>query len=221
MWKKTLSTPEKSGKKTQLKKQVFSPHPIIYFSYSNHIKIKNQKNQIMSTFETNNQLPGIFTDTATINKRVQLFLDNKYPALLDVMEKKGKPGIETKSVWYSRTHVETWLKEMEKYNANGMRIILGEYENLDVKEGENYDPSGQLCLLMVLTREGSIPGALKNIIYEKETDYDIRAANTPKDRSIYNNDDEGEGKDRNFNLGACCPPICIIEGEDFPNVSLT
>ncbi len=175
----------------------------------------------MSINESARPLPEIFVDSATINKRVKLFIQNKYPILNEGMMGRGIHKPETKSIWYSKSHIETWLEEMNDLKANGMRIYFGEYEAPDADTTGHEAPNGQLCLLMVLTREGSEPGKLKNIFYEREPNYEARKMNTTTDKAIEEGVFDDLGKDRNFNFGAYCPPICLTEGDDYPNDSVT
>ncbi len=61
---------------------------------------------------------------------------------------------DTKSIWYSKEHIEILLEEIRVWKADGLRIYLGEYEEAAIAPG-------QLCLLMVLTRktaDGKEPG---------------------------------------------------------------
>ena len=94
-------------------------------------------------------------------------MQNKYPQLCESLNKKGLTSGETKSIWYSKEHVQTWLNEMELLGANGMRVYFGEYEADDAAgllhlENDS-KPIGQLCLLMVLTREGLTENGHSNI----------------------------------------------------------
>ncbi|MDB5087134.1 MAG: hypothetical protein JWR09_1128, partial [Mucilaginibacter sp.] len=100
-------------------------------------------------------------------------------------EQLGKP--ETKAVWYTKEHIALLLEEMDHADADGLRIYLGEYG-----EDENY--SGQLCLLMVMTKEEQETGAQSDISIEDATDFQARSVN--------------DKKSRDFNVGSPCPPIC-------------
>jgi hypothetical protein len=166
-------------------------------------------------------LPDIFVSRELISKRISLYMQNKYPQLCESLNKKGLTSGETKSIWYSKEHVQTWLNEMELLGANGMRVYFGEYEADDAAgllhlENDS-KPIGQLCLLMVLTREGLTENGHSNIIYENEPDFESRQQSKPVSRDI---NDTGE-KPRQFNFGAYCPPICLLESDDYPNDSVT
>jgi hypothetical protein len=171
----------------------------------------------MSMNESAKALPGIFVDTATINMRVKLYMQNKHPLLSEAMSRAGTPRSETRSVWYSRKHVETWLDEMDITGANGLRIYLGEYEAADSGTTPHPELAGQLCLLMVLTRQGAPGETPINIIYENEPGYMARKANTVAEKDIFGNPDQ----EKQFNFGAFCPPICLTGGDDYPNDSVT
>ncbi|HMK26485.1 MAG TPA: hypothetical protein VK483_10685 [Chitinophagaceae bacterium] len=156
-------------------------------------------------------LPLIFEPVETVNKRVTLYLENKYPLLNTQIKANDDSREETRWVWYSKEHIQTWLSEMEDLNADGMRIYFGEKE---IEEGDEANTnaqkakaSGQLCLLMILTRPGSFDNSHINIIYENESDYVERKA-------LYDNS-------RQFNFGGYCPPMSITEGDDYPNDSIS
>jgi hypothetical protein len=102
-------------------------------------------------------------------------------------EKLGRQ--DTKSVWYTKDHITKLLEEMEHANAEGLRIYFGEYG-----EHENY--SGQLCLLMVMTKATNGTEIQSDITVEDAPDF--------KSRSI------DEQKSRDFNVGSPCPPICNV-----------
>ncbi len=159
-------------------------------------------------------LPGIFEDYDTINERVKLYIKGKHAALTKAMKEKDETREETRWIWYSREHVQTWLDEMETMGADGMRIYFGEKE---VKKEHESDAkaqyataAGQLCLLMVLTRKGGTDDCHENIIYHKEPDYKER-------KTLYD-----QRVDKHFNFGGYCPPMTkITGGDDFPDYSVT
>ena len=129
-------------------------------------------------------LPYFYVGTTITNERVSRFSQSKH-ALLS--EKLGKP--DTKAVWYTKEHIAQLLQEMEHAGADGLRIYLGEYG-----EDENY--SGQLCLLMVMTKETEGIGAQSDITIEDAPDFQARSV-------------DGQ-KPRDFNVGSPCPPICNL-----------
>jgi hypothetical protein len=163
-------------------------------------------------------LPQIFETAQTVNKRVKLYIQNKHAPLTTRMKEINTAGEETKWVWYSKGHIQTWLNEMEDLNADGMRIYFGEKE---IEEGDEANliaqkakAAGQLCLLMVLTRPGSFGESHINIIYENEPDYAAR-------KVMYDNIKATQDPDRQFNFGGYSPPMSITEGDDYPNDSIT
>lgn len=144
-----------------------------------------------------NPLPEIFISKELVNSRVSNYLANKYPLLIDQQQKIAEERTETKSIWYSKDHIQTWLDEIALLNADGMRIYFGGYN-------EDESPvSGQLCLIMVLTRQTENGRA--DIIYEDEPGFEDRLNAASKARDI--GDPENE-MPRQFNYGAPCPPIC-------------
>jgi hypothetical protein len=158
-------------------------------------------------------LPSIFEPLETVNKRVRLYQQNKHALLTNQLKIQDASRKETQWVWYSKEHVQTWLNEMEDLNADGMRIYFGEKEiaaedesNLNAQTAK---ASGQLCLLMVLTREGSFDNSHINIIYENEPDFIAR-------KTLYDQM-KFAGGTKQFNFGGYCPPMSITEGDDFPN----
>lgn len=181
----------------------------------------------MSINESAKPLPSIFVDNEVINKRVALFLQNKYPVLLDELQKRMPDKLETGSIWYSKAHVETWLNEMNEMGANGMHVYLGEYEAEtlsadNINEGSRPSkPVGRLCLLMVLTRDGETPGTLKNIIYEKEPGFKERLISTTGEKTFAPRNINEEERPRQFNFGSYRPPHTIVDDAEFPNDSLT
>jgi hypothetical protein len=154
-------------------------------------------------------LPPIFVGKDIINQRVKLFMQNKHPLLSEALTAGGTPREETRTIWYSKEHVATWLNEMELMNADGMRVYFGAYGN------EENRPVGQMCLLMVLTRAGADGQSHKDIILEREPDFDTRVqAGLSRSRSFGDGNDEG--KPREYNYGAPCPPICAGNDPAFP-----
>jgi hypothetical protein len=158
-------------------------------------------------------LPFIIEPLETVNKRVGLYLENKHAQLTSQLKTTDANREETRWVWYSKEHVQTWLTEMEDLNADGMRIYFGEKE-VEAGDESNLNnqaakASGQLCLLMVLTRAGSFDNSHINIIYENEPDFNSRKALYDQMKLA--------GGNRQFNFGGYCPPMSITEGDDFPN----
>lgn len=88
-------------------------------------------------------LPEIFIGSDEVARRVDNYISNKYPILQTAQKLKGQEKNETKSIWYSKEQVETWLNEMNLINATGMRAYFGAYG-----DNEGVAP-GQLCLNVV------------------------------------------------------------------------
>ena len=146
-------------------------------------------------------LPAIFVGREVIKDRVTRYQREKQPLLTRALHEQGIYSQETKSIWYSREHVETWLKEMDLMDADGMRIYLGAYGK---EEGR---PEGQLCLLMVLTRADEEPESHNDIILEEEPGFEERKASV-KSRAVTDDIFSGNGLPKEYNYGSPCPPIC-------------
>ena len=146
---------------------------------------------------TTQPLPNIFISKALADSRIQNYLTDKYPLLSSAQKKKGEERTETKSIWYSKENIETWLSELALLDADGMRIYFGAYNE------EESPVAGQLCLLMVLTRATETGHA--DIVYEQETNFEERENAGTNTRSITDINSEVP---KQFNYGAPCPPIC-------------
>jgi hypothetical protein len=147
-------------------------------------------------------LPEIFISKETLDSRIQNYLTDKLPLLRDAQKNKGVTREETKSIWYSKEHIENWLREINLLNADGMRICFGAY-------GENENiVSGQLCLVMVLTRPIENTNSHSDIVYENEPDFTARVNATSNARSLTNPVFNDGSKEKQFNYGSPCPPIC-------------
>jgi hypothetical protein len=154
-------------------------------------------------------LPSIFVGKEIINQRVKLYMQHKHPLLSAGLSKNGVQREETKSIWYSKDHLQTLLNEITLAKGDGMRIYFGAYGN---EEGR---PEGQLCLLMVLTRPGTVSGSHKDIILEKEPDFEERKGAFKK-RSLGLDMETEDELPKEYNYGAPCPPICITDDGEFP-----
>jgi hypothetical protein len=159
--------------------------------------------------ETLQPLPAIFVGKDKINTRVKLYQQNKHPLLSEALSNGGVPRQDTKSIWYSREHVETWLNEMNQMDASGIRIYFGAYE------AEAELAAGQLCLLMVLTRAGANANSHKDIILENEPDFEGRLQ-LAQSRAIETETGLPAGTPREYNYGSPCPPICPYDEPGFP-----
>ncbi len=155
----------------------------------------------MTTDQRATPLPDIFIGSEKVYERANLYLDNKRPLLTQALNEGGGYKEETKSVWYSKEHIETWLAEINLMDADGMRIYFGAYEH-----NSELAPD-QLCLVMMLTRPKQNGQGHEDIIYENEPGFDGRAQIT-QSRSFNTSTFDSEGTPRPFNYGAPCPPIC-------------
>lgn len=152
----------------------------------------------MQTSQPAKPLPDIFIGTEKVQIMVEKYQTEKYPLLQAAQTAKGIGRNETKSVWYTKEHIQTLLSEMDLMNANGMRVYFGAYE-------ENHPLApGQQCLLMVLTRQSS-NGGNEDIIYETEPGFEERNNASANSRSVNPSEQETP---KPFNYGSPCPPIC-------------
>ena len=154
---------------------------------------------------TSRPLPAIFIGKDLIVKRIKRYLQNKHPLLSQDLSKDGTPREETRSIWYSREHVATWLEEMDHYQADGIRVYFGAYG--DNEEGR---PPGQLCLLMVPTRQGDNNMIHNDIILEEEPDFAQRqqSGTQPRTRGLGDDLLTTKPRTREYNYGSPCPPVC-------------
>lgn len=153
----------------------------------------------MENKKTVKPLPAIFIGKKITTERVERYLKNKHPLLSNAISQNGHPKEDTKSIWYSKEHIETWLDEINIMNADGMRVYFGEYGE---KDGLF---AGQLCLLIVPTRLTN-SGRHEDIIVENEPDFAERLP--AQARSLGNTNFDAESLHRGYNYGAPCPPIC-------------
>jgi hypothetical protein len=156
-------------------------------------------------------LPDIFCGKDLITNRINNYKNQKHPLLNQQLSTNGVARQDTRSIWYTRQHVETWLDEMNYYNADGMRVYFGAYG-----EGEEGRPPGQLCLLFVLTR-ATANGGHKDIILEQEPDFEMRLQSVQN--LAHEEDSFGVAfRPNEYNYGAPCPPVCDNDddGDDPP-----
>jgi hypothetical protein len=158
-------------------------------------------------------LPDIFVGKDVINQRVKRFLKDKHPLLSHALSSSGTPRQETRSIWYSKEHVRTWLDEMDLMGADGLRVYFGVYGE---DEGS---AAGQTCLLMVLTRAAAGGNDHQDIILENEPGFEDRK-NASRKRSagdaLSNDIINVISTPREYNYGSPCPPICPGSGSTFP-----
>jgi hypothetical protein len=153
-------------------------------------------------------LPPSFIDPALAKTRVMNYKSGAYETLCEKWRTaNNEPVSVTKSVWYSVTQLQDWIDEIKYYEGDGIRIFFGQKE--DLKEGEKYDERtgeprpGQICLVIIPTKEGSNTSIHENLIYDKLDGYQERLDAT-----------QPRPKEMAFNLGGYCPPWCLTEGED-------
>ncbi len=133
-------------------------------------------------------LPSIFLGKDKANARITAYLNGKHATLTDSMG-----GItETKSIFYSIDQVEMLFKELVYLNADGLRIYFGTYEDADT------EAPGQLCLIMVPTRDSGDEGH-EDVIVEDDVDFPDRAGSE---------DFMDPDASKAYNYGAPCPTIC-------------
>lgn len=136
-------------------------------------------------------LPESYISKDELNTRVKNYQETKLALLNAAM---GDNKNDTKSIWYSKIHLEQLINEMNHLNASGMRIYLGAYPVT-----HNATP-GQTCLLWVPTRATNNNGSSshKDIISEDEPDFPDRIAELDKFKMTH----------KGFNFGSPCPPAC-------------
>lgn len=161
-------------------------------------------------------LPMGFLSQDLINNRTWLYkmrLQPEAPPELNIPI--VEPDKETRSVWYSKEQVQTWLNEIEHYNGDGLRIYFGRKGNEPnpVDPLHTFPPApGQLCLVMVITKPGIERDAHTNVVYERQADYNDRHAATLEL--------ERQTGAKGINAGSYRPPMPIPEGPDFPDETL-
>jgi hypothetical protein len=145
----------------------------------------------MSNQTSAKPLPAFFVGQAITRDRIKRFQETKQPVLTNLIGKE-----DTRAVWYSIEHIEELFKELKYLNANGLRIYLGSYEE------SHPQYSGQTCLLMVATR---LNDSQKNedLILEQGPDFESRIS-LQRDLEIQ----PEKPKERDFNYGSPCPPVC-------------
>lgn len=144
-------------------------------------------------------LPDIFIGTEKVKSMAEKYNTEKYPLLLAAQKAKDANRNETKSVWYSKEHVQTWLDEMNIMNASGMRVYFGAYDE------DHHIAPGQQCLVVMLTRPTADGVGNTDIIYENESGFEERKNASANSKAI-SFDEEATPKP--FNYGSPCPPIC-------------
>jgi hypothetical protein len=132
-------------------------------------------------------------------RRIQSFMTNKYPALNQAFSAGGTPRQDTRSVWYAKEHLQTWLDEINYLNGDGLRIYFGAYG-----EDETDRPAGQLCLLAVATRPDEDGVNHNDVILEDEPDFGERSVGL----APHSFGGITAFRPSEYNYGSPCPPIC-------------
>lgn len=161
------------------------------------------------------ELPSFFVGKEIAKKRIQYFMDSKYPLLTENNSKT-----ETRSIWYSFEHIKALYEELDYLNASGLRIYFGAYLEPDIEDenevvlidAETHSGvAGQLSLLMVPT-EAYIAGNNEprhtDLIVEDKPDFTDRLIGLTLEEFILAN--------KTHNAGSPCPPACITSDIKFP-----
>lgn len=156
----------------------------------------------MQTNDPVKPLPPIFISEAITQQRIARYAANKHPLLSNALVVGGNFKDDTKSIWYSKEHIETWLDEINYSNADGMRIYFGEYGQ------EDGAFAGQLCLIMVTTRLNTVTGGHEDIVLENEPDFADRLEVYEQNQSVSKDCSDNLESEKGYNYGAPCPPIC-------------
>jgi len=137
-------------------------------------------------------LPSFFMGKTAASNRIAGFLSSKHVVLSNELG-----TTDTKSIWYSFSHIENLFKELVYLNADGLRIYLGAYED------DHQDFPGQLCLVMVPTRFDPDTEGHEDVLLEDDVDFPERPGS-----ELYQSATEAEQLSKAFNYGAPCPTIC-------------
>jgi hypothetical protein len=158
-------------------------------------------------------MPAIFIGKELMDNRISNYVTQKYPVLNQQLSGDGPLREDTRSIWYTREHVESWLEEIRHLNADGMRIYFGAYGN-----NEEGRPPGQLCLLMVMTRSDGPGTPHEDIVLENEPDFEARQQGA-RSRSLNGGNGilDQTSLPKEYNYGAPCPPICPPTKPTSPN----
>lgn len=147
-------------------------------------------------------LPFFFISKEVAAERISNYGSNKGSIL---SQELGRT--DTRSIWYSREHIESLLQEIDLVNGDGLRIFFGAYES-------THEYPNQTCLIMVPTREEMTENNSiihKNVILEDEPDFENRSSLAREIWTITGDEDLSDVC-RNFNHGSPCPPLC--DGSD-------
>lgn len=160
----------------------------------------------MSNQASSNPLPVFYVGKAVTAQRIERYASTKHPLLSEGI---GKP--DTKSIWYSKEHLETLLAEITLVEGDGLRVFFGTYEEAH----EQF--SNQICLLMVPTRAKEINGITvhSNVLLENEPGFSERSSST-RGLDLKSENVVIDEKKKEFNYGSPCPPICDGDGGIYP-----
>lgn len=138
-------------------------------------------------------LPYFFVGKDITLERIGNYLNNKNNVLSTALGRT-----DTKSIWYSRDHISKLLDEIDHAGGDGLRICFGAYES-------THEYAGQLCLMMVCTKENNTvdPPGHTNVYLEDLPDFEQRSA-LPRAVSDF----PSETSKKDFNFGSPCPPRC-------------
>lgn len=142
-------------------------------------------------------LPFFFIGKTLTADRIDSYVTQKHGL---ISQSIGKD--DTKSIWYSREHIEKLLEEIDYAGGDGLLVSFGTYET-------GHEFAGQTCLVMNLTKEitGVANKSHQVIELEDEDDYEERSA-LPRDIILFPGDDPLAPAHRDFNYGSPCPPRC-------------
>lgn len=168
----------------------------------------------MSKQITVRELPDFFVGQAIARKRIQAFMNNKYPLLT---QNNTKP--ESRSIWYSFQHIQALYEELSYLNASGLRIYFGEYLQPGIQ-----DPNP--LVTGDATRHAALAGQLSLLMVPTEA-Y-IAANDEPRHRDLIIENDPGFSdrlmgltleeflSTKPYNAGSPCPPACSDGDTEFP-----
>jgi len=142
-------------------------------------------------------LPAAFITKTSANQRISAYQNHKLPGLTSALGKD-----DTCSIWYAMEHLEQLMDELRYQQASGMRIYFGAYPS------NHPDYSGQLCLVMIPTVNGTTMGHHPDLIIEEQADFTDRFGIFDPEAidDIY----------KSFNFGSPCPPACLSGDNAFP-----
>jgi len=150
----------------------------------------------MQTANATIPLPFFYIGRSLTRERIDTYQSQKLSLLSGAI---GKP--DTKSIWYSREHVEKLLAEIDYAGGDGVRLYFGTYESGHVF-------ADQTCIVMNVTRELEVDDDIMHVdvVLEKEPDFADRSS-VPREVITFPGGINSIFK-RDFNYGSPCPPRC-------------